>query len=324
MEDAIEAKNEQDLAAIENEFSELNLRETIFKNTGFIDMLEDELASKEVPEKLSEELKIQITEIKKKIIDIGNFFSKIWDLPNIEEKEFYLKFSFLTLDFAQEKYGIDLLAEEKIGGNFREKFKVMSQSSSFMSKLYQLEKDIKNFGWDGYASKGPSTLEESNEISGRILMIILGKNKFKLSLEGSRLRNHARIEEIEERLEKIFQSNSFDYFVNASRRMKERQREREIEAETEEMDIPIQEEVGIENNEVSKELLEEMEIEPDSIRNLFREEGDETDSKPDGNRKRKEITRNEENDLEKRQKVTKESQETLENDEEGIHEQTEK
>ncbi|EFP79844.1 uncharacterized protein PGTG_05069 [Puccinia graminis f. sp. tritici CRL 75-36-700-3] len=48
MEDAIEAKNEQDLAAIENEFSELNLRETIFKNTGFIDMLEDELASKEI------------------------------------------------------------------------------------------------------------------------------------------------------------------------------------------------------------------------------------------------------------------------------------
>jgi hypothetical protein len=193
-----DVENKEDLTeeSIEHEFAVL--MDPIFKNTIIFNKLEEHLEQGSGHGYLDQEVK-QI------ILDVGNFFIKVGDLPSIEGKEFYLSFPFLFLDFVQHNYGIRLRDEDLVGHNFEAKFDAMVTRSLIFEELDKIAKDIRKVRVDHmtYRLNIPSKL--CNQITMKMTGILSLKDKLEEAARIHEIHNYSMVDRVNKYIQSLSQ-----------------------------------------------------------------------------------------------------------------------
>ncbi|OAV92186.1 hypothetical protein PTTG_27740 [Puccinia triticina 1-1 BBBD Race 1] len=213
--DSPEKSTDNELEDIQEEFSRLNINDNFFKKDKLVGTLESKLATDHLPDQRSEELNMEIQKAKNHLTDIAKLFVKIGDLKNIKGKEIYRNILFLILDFVTENYGKDLLEEERIGGNFMEKFKAMSYSSGIRARLQSVKQDLPWFGNIAKVTLPSPTLEQVIDFSDKIKILLKEQEELNLSAKGSELKNYMMVEEINDMVYRLTKHNNLKLHIDS-------------------------------------------------------------------------------------------------------------
>ncbi|KAA1068880.1 hypothetical protein PGT21_004761 [Puccinia graminis f. sp. tritici] len=192
----VENRGDVTEGSIEHEFAVLMA--PIFENTFIFNKLEEHLERGSGHEYLD-------PEVKQHILDVGKFFIKVGDLPNIEGKEFYLSFPFLFLDFVQHNYGIRLRDGDLVGHDFEAKFEAMATRSLIREELDKLAKDIRKIRVDHLTYRLNIPSELCDQITRRMTGILSLKDKLEESARIHEIHNYSMVDQVNKDIQSLSQ-----------------------------------------------------------------------------------------------------------------------